>query len=88
MEVNFECKGGKKWYRISFCVCDVCQLYLNKTGEKKCLNIITGNSLVVQWLGLHAFTAMGPCSIPGRGTKILQAIWCSLKNRQTKKQVL
>ena len=31
-----------------------------------------GNSLVVQWLGLHAFTAKGEGAIPGRGTKILQ----------------
>ena len=28
-----------------------------------------GNSLVVQGLGLHAFTAGGVASIPGRGTK-------------------
>ena len=34
-----------------------------------------GNSLVVQWLGLHAFTAKGPGSIPGQGTKIRQAAW-------------
>ena len=26
-----------------------------------------------QWLGLHPFTARGPGSIPGRGTKIPQA---------------
>ena len=26
------------------------------------------NSLAVQWLGLHAFTAVGPGSIPGQGT--------------------
>ena len=32
------------------------------------------NSLVVQWLGLHALTAEGPGSIPGRGTKIPQAV--------------
>ena len=37
-----------------------------------------GNSLVVQRLGLSAFTALGPGSIPGRETKILQATWCSL----------
>ena len=29
-----------------------------------------GNSLVVQWLGLSAFTAVGPGSIPGKGTRI------------------
>ena len=32
-----------------------------------------GNSLAVQWLGLSAFTAEGSGSIPGWGTKILQA---------------
>ena len=31
-----------------------------------------GNSLVVQWLGLHAFTAKSVGSIPGWGTEILQ----------------
>ena len=35
-----------------------------------------GNSLVVQWLEPHAFTAKGPGSIPGWGTEILQAPWC------------
>ena len=35
-----------------------------------------GNSLVVQWLGLHIFTASGLGSIPGQGTKIPQAISC------------
>ena len=29
------------------------------------------NSLAVQWLGLCAFTAGGPGSTPGQGTKIL-----------------
>ena len=31
------------------------------------------DSLVTQWLGLGAFTAEGQGSIPGQGTKILQA---------------
>lgn len=31
------------------------------------------NSLVVQWLGLHAFTAQGASSIPGQEAKIPQA---------------
>ena len=39
-----------------------------------------GNSLVVQRLGLSAFTAMGLGSIPGRGTKIPQATRHSQKN--------
>ena len=33
---------------------------------------LVGNSLVVQCLGLSAFTAMGPGSIPGWETKIPQ----------------
>ena len=33
-----------------------------------------GNSLMVQWLGLCAFTAQGPGSVSGRGTKILQVV--------------
>ena len=41
----------------------------------KIKNRATGNSLAVQWLGLHAFTAEGPGSISGRGTKISQAVW-------------
>ena len=41
-----------------------------------------GNSLVVQWLGLHAFTAEGPGSIPGRETKILQATWHDQKMKE------
>ena len=35
-----------------------------------------GNSLGVQWLGLCTFTAKGPGSIPGQGTKILKAESC------------
>ena len=36
-----------------------------------------GNSLVVQWLGFWASTAGSLGSIPGRGSKILQDVWCS-----------
>ena len=34
-----------------------------------------GNSLVIQWLGLGAFTVMAPGSAAGWGTKIPQAVW-------------
>ena len=34
-----------------------------------------GSSLAVQWLGLGAFIADIPGSIPGGGTKIPQASW-------------
>ena len=47
--------------------------------QKKLENIekLKGNSLVVQWLELHASTAGGMGSVPGWGAKILHAIWCS-----------
>jgi len=34
----------------------------------------SGKFLVIQWLGLQAFTAKGPGLFPGYGTKILQAM--------------
>ena len=45
-----------------------------------------GSTLAVQWLGLHAFTAVGLSSIPGQGTKILQAEHSKPKNKKQKKQ--
>ena len=43
----------------------------------------TGNFLVSQWLGLHCnFTAEGSGSIPGWGSKIPQAVWCSKKKKK------
>ena len=44
-----------------------------------------GNSLVVQWLGLCAFTAEGQGSVPGQGTKIPQAKWHGQKKKKKKK---
>ena len=44
----------------------------------------TGNSLVVQWLGLHASTAGGMGSIPGQGTKILYATQHGQKKKKNK----
>ena len=49
-------------------------------------NLDLGTSLVVQWLGLGAFTAMAPGSIPGRGTKILQAARHGQKKKKKKKK--
>ena len=40
-----------------------------------------GTSLAVQWLGLHAFTARGLGSIPGRGTRISQITRRSQKKK-------
>ena len=36
-----------------------------------------GNSLATQWLGLHAFTAVGLGLISDGGTEILQGTWSS-----------
>ena len=48
----------------------------------------TGNSLslVVWWLGLSVFTAVDLGSIPGLGTKILQAMRQSQKKRKGKEK--
>ena len=46
------------------------------------------NSLVVQWLGLHTFTAEGPGLIPSRGTKIPQATRYGHTTTPTKKKRL
>ena len=41
-----------------------------------------GNSLLVQWLGLSAFTLLGLSSISGLGTKIPQAMWRGQKKKK------
>ena len=38
-----------------------------------------------QWSGLFAFTAEDPGPIPTQRTKILQAMWCSQKQKQQKR---
>ena len=45
-------------------------------------NSFWGNSLVVQWLRLGAFTAVALSSVPGWGTKIPQATWYSQKKKK------
>ena len=73
-------KGGKLWWGGDGGVLNwAIGIYMYKV---MCIKLMTdfkkklgrGNSLLVQWLGLHAFTAKGMGSIPGRGTKILQAV--------------
>ena len=51
------------------------------------ITMYLGNSLVVQWLGLHAFTAEGVGLIPGWGTKIPQAAWCGQRKKKKKKYI-
>ena len=47
-----------------------------------------GNSLAVQWLRLHASTAGGTGSIPGRGIKISHAVWRGNINKQINRMKL
>ena len=49
---------------------------MSKKRPRTHLNLkimLLGNSLAVQWLGLHALTAEGQGSVPGGGTTIPQA---------------
>lgn len=43
---------------------------------------LLGNFLVIQWLGLQAFTAKDVGSTPGWGTTILKAIQCSQRKKK------
>ena len=43
-----------------------------------------GNFLVVQWLGLHGFTAEGLSLIPGQGTKTPQTACSGQKKKKMK----
>ena len=40
--------------------------------------------MAVQWLRLHVSNTRGTGSIPGRGTKILQAAWYGQKRKKAK----
>ena len=42
----------------------------------------SGNSLAVQWLRLHAFTAEGLSLSPYPRSKILQAVWGEAKKKE------
>ena len=58
-------------------------LYITQLEHKKrTFKSALGNSLVVQWLGLCAFTAEGPGSVSGQGTKIPQATQHSQKKKK------
>ena len=51
----------------------------SEPGQKK-------RQRVVQWLGLHTFTAGGTGSIPGPGAKIWQAVECSPAKKEKEKE--
>ena len=41
---------------------------------------------MIQWLGLHAFTAGGMGSIPGPGTKVPHAAWQGQKKKERERE--
>ena len=59
-------------------------VWMQSTWKEMKKNRKWRNSLVVQSLGLCAFTAKGPGSIPGQGTKMSQARQCSQKKEKKK----
>ena len=56
---------------LRHCLIQVLLLFISLLKQPK---QAWGESLGVRWLGFSAFTAQGPDSIPGQGTKIAQAI--------------
>ena len=60
-------------------------IYLLRHKPKVCcLKRLLENSLVVHWLGLCAFTAENPGSIPDWGTKIPQMVGCGQSKKKQK----
>ena len=57
-----------------------------KCTGKPIRNVDCRNSLMVQWLGLRAFTTEGAGSIAGQWTKSPQAARCEPKNKKFKKR--
>ena len=47
----------------------------------------SGNSLSVQWLRFHVFTAEGLSSSPHPRSKILQAVWGEAKKKPHKQKI-
>ena len=58
-----------------------CQGQPEQEGMRKCHkhDLMKGTSLAVQWLRLQVSKAEGVGSIPGQGTRIPRAKWCSQK---------
>ena len=52
-----------------------------KLSLKKTTTLWT--NMAIQWLRLHVAPAGGACSIPGWGTRILHATWCSQRKKKS-----
>ena len=53
--------------------------HLTSRKRRKFKNAFFGTSLVIQWFSFSTSIAGGAGSIPGWGTKIPHAVWCSQK---------
>lgn len=59
-----------------------CSSGMHSAGVLLLKSTIFGNTMVVQWLELYAFTAEDLGSVCRQGTKIPQAIWYSRRKKQ------
>ena len=59
---------------------------VRKLSQKRIGNISQGNPLVFLCLGLCAFTAEGPGSVPGWGSKILEATRHGKRRRRRRRR--
>lgn len=57
--------------RFHWLGCECCILW----DQLLDVSLTLGYSLELQWLGLHVFSSVGTDSIPGRRTRIPQALW-------------
>ena len=54
---------------------DIISFVIPNTAEMCIKASVSRTSLAVQWLGLGTFTAVGPGSIPGQGTRSPDTMW-------------
>ena len=77
-KLRSELDGEKKWI-VQSLLWNQTNMKLKLHSETYWLYDLKGNSLVVQCLGLRAFTAEGIGSIPGQRIKFPPATWHSKK---------
>ena len=75
----FYCRAKETINKMKRQPMDGKKIYANDATDKR---VISGTSLVVQWLRLCASNAGGADSIPGRGTKIPHAMQCGKKKKE------
>ena len=87
MSVCRPCKKDVPWKKAACSACNsnICRSALPQDNQC-CLTCsrraLGGNSLVVQWLGLHASNAGGTGSLPGQGAKSPHATRSTTKKKK------